>query len=272
MAKGVAVPAVAFSSPARNGNRLPAETATDLIRQLAWWAFGVSSEAVQPLVEWAEHGQAITPSGDAWKSYQLDYRIRCVQRLGIRAPLHPAVAVELLAPGAASDRHDRYRRLLRLPGPDAPKDAMIRQTTRRVIRVLAAVGEIPLPDVTAAVARANTWRNSAPPSELLILECLLLAGGHHDPYTKACAAPPGAQLWTKDAALLNLSTPSRDYTRQEIVDLLVAAGYSPATAKGNTPHEHPLLIAHGPDRYQVHHHRQTGAGLRLSAVSASTVA
>ena len=62
--------------------------------------------------------------------------------------------------------------------------------------------------------------------------------------TAAARAPAGYRVIAAAAA-------GRDLTRQELIDILTGAGYSPASAGGRMSSSHPLFARTGPGRYRL---------------------
>lgn len=242
---------IAYSSAERDGVPLPAVRAEDAVSQLIWRVFGPDPTAVRPLLAWAAGGAAAGERGEIWSPSRLAYRIRRVQDVGARTPLHPGVAVDLLVPAAFGEQRQRQRRLFLLAGASDSPGAWLRTNTATAVRVLAALGPTPLELLQAAVARTHIRRASPAPSGAAILDGLLRAGGNYDVDTDLCVAPPEARAWPRDFELLAVTDPDTVYSKDQLTQLFMRVGFAAASAAKNTPYRHPLVVAAGFGQYRV---------------------
>ena len=239
--------AVPFNSPRRDGLPLPALTVEHAVSQLIWRALGPRPDAVRPLLAWAGGGAA-APREAGLTAAQLQYRVQVVQAVGQRTPIALAVATDLMNPAATSETAVRARRLYRLPRP-GPVPASVRQAAVTAARVLAAVGPLPATDLQAAVARTRLHSHSTPPTEHGIEECLVLTGARYDQENGTWSAPAGTRVWPRDRALLDHTDPRVVYTRRELAERMITAGYAPGNAYTNALDTHPLIRRLSPNRY-----------------------
>jgi hypothetical protein len=145
----------------------------------------------------------------------------------------------------------RARRLFLLPSPGRPLTASARQTASAAARVLAAVGPLSVAELQAAVARTHTHRTSSAPAEQTLIESMVLSGARHDGHSDRWSAPAGSVAWPRDRALLTAADPDTVYTRQQLTDLMIAAGYSALSAGKNTLDMHPLIQKLDRNRYRI---------------------
>jgi hypothetical protein len=116
-------------------------------------------------------------------------------------------------------------------------------------RVLAAAGPPPVDVLVAAVARSRRFRRDPPDPDALTAALTALRLANPDPNgtwraTAAVRAPARYRTIAAAAA-------GRDLTRQDMIGILTAAGYSATSAGGRMSSSHPLFTRTGPDRYRV---------------------
>jgi hypothetical protein len=116
---------------------------------------------------------------------------------------------------------------------------------------MAAVGPLSVAELQAAVAWTHTHRPSSAPSEQTLIEGMVLSGARHDGHSDRWSAPAGSVGWPRDRALLTAADPDTVYTRQQLTDLMIAAGYSARSAGKNTLDMHPLIQKLDRNRYRM---------------------
>ena len=104
--------------------------------------------------------------------------------------------------------------------------------------------------LVAAVARSRRFRRDPPDPDALTaaLTALRLANSDPNGTWRATAAVRAPARYRTIAAA---AAAGRDLTRQDMIDILTAAGYSVASAGGRMSSSHPLFTRTGPDRYRL---------------------
>jgi hypothetical protein len=181
------------------------------------------------------------------------------QRLPVSAPLITE-ATRISAPG---DDHLGRVRIAATLGVPAPAAALVEDpppvagavpaghltVARGSARVLAAVGPLDMPTITATIARTRRLRARNPLSDSDLAVALAKAG---------CSVgqdgrwhPPGGVVAPDRYRVIATLAAGRDLTRAEMIDLLIAAGYRESSATGRMSSSHPLFRRTGPDRYRL---------------------
>lgn len=251
---------VPTDSPQRTAPPLPALTADQAISQLIWRVLGPYPDRVHPMLAWSAGNEA--PPGDDITAAHLQYLISRVQAIGRCTPLQPTVLAELQTPGTRDVRRHRARRLFALPTPPAPATPSaypprwahgLRVNTRTAVRVLAAVGPLPMIDLHLAVARTHRQRSTWLPTAAELATGLAYIGGAHDPHTDRWSPPTGATPWPRDIKLLEVDKELNSplYNRRQLVELLAAAGYDHITPHSNTIARHPLIRQAARNQYRL---------------------
>lgn len=117
-------------------------------------------------------------------------------------------------------------------------------------RLLAAAGALPLDMLVAAVARSRRFRRTPPSSPqglaaaLTALRLAALGPAGRWQASRGTRAPARYRAIVTAAA-------GRDLTRRDMIEVLIGAGYSPASAGGRLSSCHPMFERVGPDRYRV---------------------
>jgi len=168
---------------------------------------------------------------------------------------------EVTRPSLPGEDHTARKRIaatLNLPPPAPPSStvtrALVSDSDARAAaitagRVLAATGPLPLDVIIAAVARSRRFRRDPPDPDALTtaLTALRLAVPDPDGTWHATGAARAPARYRVIAA----AATGRDLTRQDMIDILISAGYSPASAGGRLSSSHPLFTRTGPDRYRL---------------------
>ena len=167
-------------------------------------------------------------------------------------------AIRSSLPGEDHTARKRIAATLQLAAPAPPSSgvrrALVEDSDARAAavtagRVLTAAGPLPLHLLVAAVARSRRFRRFPPDPDALAvaLTALRLATPDPDGTWRATAAARAPGRYRAIAA----AAAGRDLTRQDMIDILTRAGYSPASAGGRMSSSHPLFTRTGPDRYRL---------------------
>ncbi|HEY5114792.1 MAG TPA: hypothetical protein VIJ00_04655 [Nakamurella sp.] len=168
---------------------------------------------------------------------------------------------EATRPSLLGEDHTARKRIaatLHLPAPAPPSStvtrALVSDSDARAAavtagRVLAAAGPLPADVLVAAVARSRRFRRDPPDPDALTaaLTALRLANSDPNGTWRATAAVRAPARYRTIAA----AAAGRDLTRQHMIDILTAAGYSAASAGGRMSSSHPLFTRTGPDQYRL---------------------
>ena len=261
---------IPYGRRVRDGVPLPGRSPTEVLSQLAYRVcgplhpgrirvvldyHGLEGRPAAPLAEIAAR-QHVT-------SRTVSNHVAAVRAAGARLPLTDELISQVTRASTPGDDHlarVRTAGTLGLPAPAAPPrqppgtssastvpPAQLR-AARAAARVLAAVGPLPLDTLLAAVTRSRRFRTPAPLTATGLAAGLTAAGatpgpgGHWHP-------PPGTTVPDRYRAIA--AAGGRDLTRQEMIAVLTAAGYSRSSADGLMSSCHPLFIRTGPGRYMV---------------------
>ena len=263
---------VPYGRRVRDGVPLPGRSPTEVLSQLAYRVFGpLHPDRVRVVLDY--HGLDGQPAGRLAEiaarqhvtSRTVSNRVAAVRAAGARLPLTDEVITEVTRASTPGDDHRARVRIagtLGLPAPAAPprqapvtssaspvSPAQLR-AARAAARVLAAVGPLPLDTLLAAVTRSRRFRTRAPLTATALAAGLTAVGattgpdGHwHPPPGTVGAGPVPGRSSTRPRG--------RDLTRQDMIAVLTAAGYSRTSADGRMSSSHPLFTRTGPGRYAL---------------------
>lgn len=184
-----------------------------------------------------------------------------VRAAGARLPLTPGIVTQATRDSVPGEDHRgrvRIAATLNVPTPGpAPAGARRRSAVplshltaaRAGARLVAAVGPLDLDTVRSAVARSRRFRGAAPVSADDLAAALIVIGASHDADGR-WRPPPETSVPDRYRAVVE-SAGGRDLTRQQMITILVAAGYSSSSAAGRMSSSHPLFHRTGPDRYRL---------------------
>ena len=141
----------------------------------------------------------------------------------------------------------------------APASLAQLRAARAAARVLAAVGPLPLDTLLAAVTRSRRFRTRSPLTATGLGAGLTAVGATTDPADGLWRAPPGTTVPGRYRAVVDTAG-GRDLTRQEMIAVLTAAGYSRTSADGRLSSSHPLFTRTGPGRYTLIGTHAPGSG------------
>ena len=185
-----------------------------------------------------------------------------VRAAGAALPLHPAIVTAAMRPTIADEDHlgrTRIARALGLPAPAAPLkpepatavSATFSElaTARSAIRILAATGPLDMSTLLDALTRARRWKGSNTLTAETLAAVLTTVGATQN-VDGGWQAPPGSPVPDRYRVILAAGA-GRDLTRQAMIDILTAAGYTASSASGVIATTHPLFTRTGRNRYRV---------------------
>jgi len=184
-----------------------------------------------------------------------------VSAAGARLPLAPEVITSITRRSTPAEDHlgrTRIALTFGLPRPKAPRPAPAsgvappvptshRAAATIAVRVLAAVGPIPLPSLLGAVRRARRFRDR-PPLTAAQLAAALLGKGATSGDDGLWHAPAGVTAPDR-YRVIAAAMAGRELTRHQLIDVLIRAGYTPASASGRVAQTHPLIRNVRANRY-----------------------
>ena len=193
-------------------------------------------------------------------------RVAAVRGAGTRIPLTGEVITEVTRGSIPGDDHRarvRAAGTFGLPAPVPPSrqgragfaspvspvSAAELRAARAAARVLAAVGPLPLDTLFAAVSRSRRFRTRTSLSATGLAAGLTGVGATASP-DGSWHPPPGTAVPARYRVIVDTAD-RRDLTRQEMILVLIAAGYSRTSAGGRMSSSHPLFTRVGPDRYRI---------------------
>ena len=241
-----------------------------MLSQLAYRVFGpLRPDRVRVVLDY--HGLAGHPAGRLAEvaarhgvtSRTVSNRVAAVRGAGTRIPLTGEVITEVTRGSIPGDDHRarvRAAGTFGLPAPVPPSrqgragfatpvTPAELKAARAAARVLAAVGPLPLDTLFAAVARSRRFRTRTSLSATGLAAGLTGVGATASP-DGSWHPPPGTAVPARYRVIVDTAD-RRDLTRQEMILVLIAAGYSRTSAGGRMSSSHPLFTRTGPDRYQV---------------------
>ncbi len=122
-------------------------------------------------------------------------------------------------------------------------------TGRSAIRILAATGPLDMSTLLGALTRARRWKE---PTTLTAesLAAALMAVGATQEVDSRWQAPPGSPIPDRYRVIIAAGA-GKDLTHAEVINILLAAGYTASSAAGLMTATHPLFIRTGRNRYRV---------------------
>jgi hypothetical protein len=120
---------------------------------------------------------------------------------------------------------------------------------RAGIRLLATIGPLDLDSMFAAIGRCRRFRIRDPltPRDLVAALDMLGASRGTD---LLWHAPSGTPVPDRYRSIVDAAA-GVDLTRQQMIDVLIAAGYTPSSATGRMSSSHPLFERIDADRYRI---------------------
>jgi len=120
---------------------------------------------------------------------------------------------------------------------------------RAGIRLLATAGPLDVDSLLTAIGRCRRFRVRNPLTRTGLVAALDALGA-----TRGAAgcwrAPAGVTAPARYQSIVRAAA-GATHTRQEMIAILIAAGYSPNSAIGRMSTSHPLFKRTGPDRYAI---------------------
>lgn len=184
--------------------------------------------------------------------------VAAVRAAGARQPLSSALITAATRPSTPTEDHVgrvRIATTLGLPAPTATEPAPKNPVTpgqlaaaRAAVRILAATGPLTLPVLAASVTRSHRFRTRNTLSDSQFAAALTAVGC--TPRDGRWCPPAGVVPSERYRAIVALAT-SRELTRQQMIDILLAVGYTSSSAAGRMSSSHPLFQHTGHDRYRL---------------------
>ncbi len=262
-------PGPRYGSRVRNGVPLPGRTPQQVVSQLVYRVLGpLRPDRIRWVLDY--HGLAGHPAAAPDETAQrcgvtvgmLRVHTGKVRAAGAALPLRPAVVAAAIRGSTPGEDHlgrVRIARTLRLPAPRKPPPPprppradwqVDPRTAQAAMRVLAAVGPLDPAALLGAVTRCQRFRGRHPPTTDALSAALTTLGAARDDQGRL-HAPPGSPVPDRYRAILSATGASRDLTRQDMIDILTAAGYTDTSAAGLIATTHPLFTRTGPNRYRI---------------------
>ena len=254
----------------RDGMPVPGTTPPAVLSQLAYRVFGpLRPDQVHAMLDY--HGLAGRPAGTKLVVASrhgvtpptLTRWSRTLTQAGSRLPLTPELAGEVSRRTRLGEDHlARVRVAATLglvdpapvaagsaPSVDARPSQADLAAAAIAVRVLAAVGPLPLHALHHAIARSRRFRSLPPITPGRLATALGDVGAAFDDWGR-WQAPASAEAPARYRALVAIAA-GRDLTRAEMVEALVAAGYAPTSAQARKINTHPLIQHCGANRYRI---------------------
>jgi hypothetical protein len=253
----------------RDGVPLPGVTPPEVVSQLAHRTFGpLNSHRARQVLDY--HGLAGHPAGTRAEvaarhrvtAATVSNNVRLVRAAGARLPLAASLITAATRQSVPTEDHlgrVRIAGTLGLPRPGSPEPAAPHapvsfgsagpKVTWAAARVLAAAGPLDLDTLLNAVERSRRFRDRTPvlatdlAAALTAMGAVLGSDGRW-------SAPPGVAPPDRHRMIVDAAT-GRDLTRTDMIDVLIAAGYSRSSAAGRMSSSHPLFHRVGTNQYRV---------------------
>ena len=122
-------------------------------------------------------------------------------------------------------------------------------TGRSAVRILAATGPLDIATLLGALTRARRWKE---PTALAAesLAAALMSVGATQGVDSRWQAPPGSPIPDRYRVIITAGA-GKDLTHAEVIDILLAAGYTASSAAGLMVTTHLLFIRTGRNRYRL---------------------
>jgi len=250
----------------RDGDPLPGVSPDQVVSQLAHQVFGpLHLDRTRVVLDY--HGLADRAAGTLAEiaarhgvtTRTVSLHVKAVRSVGSKLPLTPTVIAEATRRSTAAEDHlarVRIARTLALAAPHRPStnaDRTVPLThlapARNAMRILAAYGPLDTQPLLEAVGRSRRFRGRRFFSARDLDTVLRRAGAVLSP-DGSWHAPSGTGVSDRYRWIVATAA-GRDLTRPEMIQVLIDAGYSYASATGRMSSSHPLFRRVGPDRYRV---------------------
>lgn len=257
----------------RDSVPLPGVTPAQVLSQLAHRLFGpLRPRRTRIVLDY--HGLLGRPAGrvaDIARRHHVTAptvrnNVAAVRAAGARLPLSPLLVVEAQRTSTPAEDHLSRIRIAAALGLVSPAAAVLDSGTpstdddpratpsqlaigRAGRRILVAVGPLPLPAIAAAVARSRRFRERNPLSDNALADALREVGCAVD--DDGMWHGPAGSVPTDLDQFVVAHAAGRELTRNQMIKILINAGYSKSSAEGRMSSSHPLFQRTGPDRYQL---------------------
>jgi hypothetical protein len=171
------------------------------------------------------------------------------------------VVAEATRPSTPCEDHlgrVRIATTLQLPEPVRPKPAAPAGPTvspshlaagRVGIRLLATIGPLDLDTLLAAIGRCRRFRIRDPLTARDLVAALDVLGASRGSNLR-WQAPSGSAVPVRYQSIVDAAA-GADLTRQQMINTLIAAGYTESSASGRMSSSHPLFERVDADRYRI---------------------
>jgi hypothetical protein len=175
--------------------------------------------------------------------------------------LDPRIAAEATRESTPSEDHlgrVRVATTLHLPVPAPAKPAVPARPAvspshlaagRAGIRLLATIGPLDLDTMFAAIGRCRRFRIRDPLTRRDLVAALDMLGASRGDEL-LWHAPSGTPVPDRYRFIVDAAA-GADLTRQQMIDILIAAGYTASSATGRMSSSHPLFERIDADRYRI---------------------
>lgn len=237
----------------RDGEPLTAQTITEAVVELLHRALTAQGRDPRPVAEWAagadveeiaaRHG--LSPS-------DLEHLVRAVRAAGAHTPLPPAMLAELSAAGGETERQRRVRRLFGLRAPRGYLPMRLSRSTDAAIRVLVALGPLPINVLVEAVNRSRQPTAALPAMTAAELENgLRFRAATYENDKQVWAAPADTAATERDLRLVEALRDAGPCTRVQLHQVLLQVGYTAQTPQSPIVDRNPLIRRTAPNRYEL---------------------
>lgn len=175
--------------------------------------------------------------------------------------LHPRVVAEASRPSTRYEDHlgrVRIATSLHVPAPARERPAATARpgvnpsqlaAGRAAVRLLATIGPLDLDTMFAAICRCRRFRIRDPLSARDLVAALDSLGARRGD-DLLWRAPPGTPVPARYLAIAQAAA-GIDLSRQQMIDVMISAGYTQSSASGRMSSSHPLFERVDVDRYRI---------------------
>lgn len=238
---------------ARDGQPLSVSTTPEAVEELIHRALGPDWASAGCVREWVDGGDpgAVAARHGLLLS-GLEQLVRTVRLVGARTPLPPPVQTELSTVGLEMEQHRRVRRLFGVRAPRGYLPMRLSRSTDVALRVLAALGPLPIEVLVEAVNRSRQPTAALPAMTASELENgLRFRDAIYDPDASTWAAPKVVAAGERDVALVAAVRAAGPLTRVQLHQVLLQVGYAARTPQSPIVDRNPLIRRTAPNRYEL---------------------
>jgi hypothetical protein len=237
----------------RDGRPLTAQATTDAVTELVHRALASQAQDPRPVLDWAAGGDvAEIVARHGLSPATLEQQVRAVRAIGAQTPLPSSLHAELSLLNAETEQHRRVRRLFGLRAPRGHLPMRVSRSTDVAIRVLVALGPLPIDVLVGAVNRARQPTAALPAMTDAELENgLRFRAAAYDVDTGVWAAPTGTPAAERDVRLVDTMRASAPLTRVQLHQVLLRVGYTAQTPQSPIVDRNPLIRRTAPNRYEL---------------------